>query len=161
MNESVLAYMITWTVYGTFLQGDNRWWNKREHGEMPPQPRLLQWHEQRLKFPIRTLNKFDRIVTESAIEHHATFRGWDVLARNARTNHVHTVIAAQDVQWEKVCDQLKANCTRQLRENDDVWLGRPVWSVGGHCDWITTEEELERAIEYVLFAQDKKHLDLL
>ena len=32
-----VGYFITWTVYGTFLQGDLRWWRKRNAGELPPQ----------------------------------------------------------------------------------------------------------------------------
>ena len=50
------GYFITWTVYGTFLQGDSRWWRKRAGGERPPQPLLEQWHRDRLKHDVILLN---------------------------------------------------------------------------------------------------------
>ena len=30
IQDDPLAYFITWTVYGTFLQGDERWWKARK-----------------------------------------------------------------------------------------------------------------------------------
>lgn len=159
MNEVVLGYMITWTVYGTFLQGDDRWWHKRNKGSISPQPRLYQWQADQLKYPIMLPTDLDRRAIEEAIAEHAAHRGWHLWAANARSNHVHTVITAKDVKGKKVRDQLKANCTRALRERCPDWRNRPVWSEGGHCECLNTEDELEAAIEYVLFAQDLKHLD--
>lgn len=161
MNQDVLGYLITWSVYGTFLQGDARWWHKRMQGPTAPQPLLVKWHRDRLKYPILLLSEIDRFTVEEAIEKHAALRDWRVWAKNARSNHVHTVITANGVTAQKVRDQLKANCTYLLRERFKLWSDRPVWSVGGHCDWLETQEELERAIEYVDSAQDRKHLDEL
>ncbi|MEZ6112471.1 MAG: hypothetical protein R3C99_15870 [Pirellulaceae bacterium] len=47
-DNDPIAYFITWTVYGTFLQGDHRGWRKRGKGYQTPQPLLAQWHRQRL-----------------------------------------------------------------------------------------------------------------
>ncbi len=32
-SDEPLAFFYTWTVYGTFLQGDVRFWRKRRKGE--------------------------------------------------------------------------------------------------------------------------------
>ncbi|WP_299460780.1 hypothetical protein [uncultured Gimesia sp.] len=42
MHDQPLAYFITITVYGTFLQGDARWWRSRGKGSQFPQPFLEQ-----------------------------------------------------------------------------------------------------------------------
>ena len=43
-----LAYFITWTVYGSRLQGDARGWRKNGVHRLP-EPYLEAWHKQRLK----------------------------------------------------------------------------------------------------------------
>ena len=47
IHDEPAGLFITWTVYGTFLQGDVRWWRKSNAGEQPPL--LEQWHHDRLK----------------------------------------------------------------------------------------------------------------
>ena len=159
MNEHVSGYLITWTVYGTHLQGDERWWKKRDNGTMPPQPILLQWQRNQLNYSVQLLTELERFIVEQAIKNHCDYREWKEWASNARSNHIHTVITANGVDGKKAREQLKANCTRELREKFERWRDRPVWSVGGHCERLTTEEDLEHAIEYVLYSQDRKHLD--
>lgn len=56
IHDEPVGYFITWTVYGTFLQGDARWWRKRTAAEQPPQPLLEQWHRDRLKHDVILLN---------------------------------------------------------------------------------------------------------
>ena len=74
---------------------------------------------------------------------------------NARTNHVHVVVTAKEYAGDKVRDQLKANCTRALREVDTAFEDRPVWTAKGDWKCINTEENLEQAIVYVNDAQDR------
>tara|TARA_R110002111_G_scaffold177322_1_gene243481 strand:+ start:122615 stop:122794 length:180 start_codon:yes stop_codon:yes gene_type:complete len=42
MHDNPLAYFITFTVYGTFLQGDARLWRSRGKDSQPAQPFLEQ-----------------------------------------------------------------------------------------------------------------------
>jgi len=154
-GDEPLAYFLTWTVYGTFLQGDARWWRKRRSGVRPPQPLLERWHRQRLKHSIVLLDPTHRGLVEREIERHCDHRNWKLWAVNARTNHVHVVVSASRCSGRTVRDQLKANCTRVLRESDERFVGRPVWSVGGDWKCLNSEDELAIAIDYVLNAQDK------
>lgn len=158
-NDEPLAYFITWTVYGTFLQGDERGWRKRRKGHQTPQPKLAQWNRERLTHEIRLLDKAQQGAVESEIEQLAMFRGWKVWAKNARTNHVHVVVTASGYSGKKVRDQFKANCTRVLRESWRQFIDRPAWTVGGDWQCVNDEDELEQVVVYVAEAQDRKHVD--
>ena len=150
-----LGYFITWTVYGTFLQGDDRWWRKKREGSQRPQPRLEQWHRNRLKYDVVLLSDEQRQIVESEIRFHCGIRQWKLWIANPRTNHVHVVVTALGFQGAKVRDQLKANCTRALRARDKQFVERPIWTVGGDWQCLNTEEELEQAILYAGEAQDQ------
>ena len=56
-------------------------------------------------------------------------------------------------------DQLKANCTRVLRETDNVFVDRPAWTVGGDVEFLDSEDDLESAVLYAGEAQDRKGRD--
>ncbi len=158
-DDQPLAFFITWTVYGTHLQGAATGWRKLGKGEMPPQPLLQDWHQDRLNHPIALLDRASREVVEEEVANHSQHRGWHLWECNARSNHVHVVVTAAGVSGRMVRDQLKANCTRGLRERCEVFRDRPVWTVGGDWKCIDSEEELERVIEYVRDAQDRKDRD--
>lgn len=155
-NETPLAYFITWTIYGVHLQGAVTGWRKRREGEKPPQPWLEFWHADRLNHSIELLNSADRIAVETACRNHSEHRSWKLWAVNARTNHVHAVVATSTHKGIVVRDQLKANGTRQIRELNALFADRPVWAVGGDVQFIWTEDELAAVIDYTLIAQDRK-----
>ena len=155
INKEPLAYFITWTVYGTFLQGDGRWWRSKKKGTRPPQPRLEEWHRARLRHDIILLSQQHREVVKSEIRDHCEFRQWHLWIANPRTNHVHVVVTARGFAGDVVRDQLKANCTRGLREQDQRFVDRPVWTVRGDWQCVNTDEDLEQAIQYAGEAQDR------
>jgi len=158
IHDEPVGYFITWTVYGTFLQGDARWWKKRNAGEQSPQPLLEQWHRDRLNHDVILLNEDHRKVVESEIANHCERRGWKLWLANPRTNHVHVVVTSPGYTGEKVRDQLKANCTRGIREIDKRFVGRPIWATKGDVRFLKNDESLERAIVYAGEAQDRKGL---
>lgn len=157
MNDAPIAYFITWTVYGTFLQGDSRGWRKRRKGEQPAQPRLDHWRLERLKYPIQLLSHHQRLAVDTEIDRLAEFRGWQLWARSARSNHVHVLLSAAGFSGKKVRDQLKANCTRVLREQWQQFVDRPVWSTGGDFQCINGEDDLHVVRDYIAESQDRKH----
>ncbi|QDU13287.1 hypothetical protein CA11_10690 [Gimesia maris] len=160
MHDQPLAYFITFTVYGTFLQGDWRLWRSRRKGSQPPQPSLEQWHRDRLKHDIILLGKQQRSAVENEIARHCDFRKWKLWTANARSNHVHVVVSVSEQAGDKVRDQIKANCTRVLRQAWPVFQDRPVWTVGGDWQCINSENELEQVILYASEAQDRKARDI-
>jgi REP element-mobilizing transposase RayT len=157
--DDPLAYFITWTVYGTHLQGDEQGWIHRNEGHKAPQPNLVQWRKEKLKHPIILLNLEQRAAAEEECRRHCELRGWRVWALNARSNHCHIVVTSQKHSGAVVRDQLKANGTRRLREQWPIFQGRPVWTVGGDWKCINNEDDLETVCSYVLVAQDRKDRD--
>ena len=155
-NELPLAYYITWTVYGTHLQGAATGWRKFGRGFKSPQPLLEAWHEERLNYPIQLLNEASREIVATKIEEHCQHRSWHLWIANPRSNHVHVVVTATDYHGAIVRDQLKANCTIGLRIHDAIFKDRPVWTKGGDWQCVNTEEDLHSVIEYVRDAQDRK-----
>ena len=160
LNDEPLAFFITFTVYGTFLQGDARWWRSRRKGSQPPQPLLEQWHRDRLKYDVRLLDEGQRSVVENEIARLCEFRQWKLWEANARSNHVHVVVSAPGYNGGKVRDQIKANCTRVIRQQWPVFVDRPVWTVGGDWQCVNSDGELEQVILYSGEAQDRKMRDV-
>ncbi len=157
-HDEPLAYFVTWTVYGTFLQGDIRGWRRRRKGEQFPQPILAQWRRDRLKHSIQLLNAAQQSTVEQVIDRHCEIRGWKLWTKSARTNHVHVVVTALGYAGNKVRDQLKANATRGLREHWEEFRNRPVWTMLGDWECINSQDDLEKVILYASDVQERMHL---
>jgi hypothetical protein len=112
-----LAYLITWTTYGTWLPGDKRGWieSGRTGIQEPDAFRKQQAVEKMNSEPV-LLCPEERQLVEETIRKHCEMRNWALHALNVRTNHVHMVVTAPVIP-EKVMSQLKAWCSRRLNEN--------------------------------------------
>ncbi len=158
MNDPITS-LITWTTYGTWLPGDMRGWRNRRGGEQLPRPLLERWCREQMSGDVVLLSPRDREIVEDACREHCEFRGWHLFAVSAMSNHVHAVVAA-DEKPQKVRDQLKANCTRRLRNQETPLIAERTWTRGGDCSIVDGDEEIESAIIYVNVAQDRKGLDV-
>jgi len=157
VNDTITVF-ITWTTYGTWLPGDARGWRRRQGGCQPPRPLLENWCRKKMKGEAVLLEPNDREAVEEACRKHCLHRGWQLLAVNARTNHVHVVVAA-DASPQTVRDQLKANCTGALRRQAEPLNVERTWTRGGDCEILDTDDEIEAAVLYVIEAQDRKDRD--
>jgi REP element-mobilizing transposase RayT len=153
-----ICILITWTTYGTWLPGDSRGWRKKLAGDQVPRTLLEQWCRKQMAGEAVLLRPHDRETVEGACREHCEFRGWHLFAVSARTNHVHVVVAA-DVSPKKVRDQLKANCTRRLRNQAQPLVSERTWTRGGDCSLLDGDDEVEAAVNYVNEAQDRKSRD--
>jgi len=153
--DEPLAYFITWSVYGSHLQGDERGWRKRGKGVQEPKPRLAQWRQEKLNHPILLLSVEQRLVVEHECRRHCNVRGWRSWALNVRSNHCHIVVTATGYSGSIVRDQLKANATRGLRDRFPVFRDRPAWSTGGDWKCINEIDGLDAVCCYVREAQDR------
>jgi len=143
-----LAYLITWTTYGTWLPGDKRGWV--EGGtpgiQVADAARREEAHDRMTEPPI-TLDAEQREVVRATIEAHCRIRGWTLHAVNVRSNHIHVVVTAP-VAPEMVMNQFKAWCSRRLNEHGprrEHW-----WTYHGSTKWINDEDYLRNAIRYVI-----------
>jgi REP element-mobilizing transposase RayT len=100
------------------------------------------------------LTEVQRHKIETVCKEHAAIREWVLHAVNARSNHVQLALTA-DQAPEVVRDQLKANATRALRQNPDAMTVERIWTRGGDCEILDTDEELERVVQYITEAQDR------
>jgi REP element-mobilizing transposase RayT len=148
-----LAYLITWTTYGTWLPGDERGWVDRgTPGVQAPDPaRQGAAYQQLVEAPV-ILDPEQRALVEATVRAHCDFRHWSLHAVNVRSNHVHVVVTAPATEPKKVMDQFKAWCSRRLNERagkvQDRW-----WTRHGSTKWINDEDYFHNAIRYVLERQ--------
>jgi hypothetical protein len=157
--DEPLAFFITWTIYGTHLQGDEPGWRRRRGGNQPPQPRLAEWRRERLKYDVLRLSADQRTVVERECLRHVAIRHWHSWAFDMRSTHAHVVVTAPEYSGKTVRDQLKANATLVLRDRWQVFRDRPVWTVGGDWVCLNSEDEIEQVCRYVLEAQDRKGVE--
>ena len=154
-----LAYLITFRCYGTWLHGDERGSTDRHHNQYgaPFIPGNDYWHHyntRHLKQPPVNLSSAQRERVESAIRETCEFHNWTLLAINARTNHVHSLVASATTQSSRVLNALKSHATQRLREANLWQSPRSPWSERGSKRYIWTELGIERAKEYVINGQD-------
>ena len=147
-----LAFFITWPTYGTWLPGDQRGWIKLNSGWELPQPKLELECSSRMNEVACKLSKSEtRIVERQAVET-CDHRGWILHAVACLSNHAHFVVAATDTDPAKIRADLKAWCTRRLKENSKTervnW-----WADRGSIRWVWNQNSLEKVIEYMNEAQ--------
>ncbi len=148
------CYFITWTTYGTWLPGDARGWRKRDGGHQIPNSRLEEWCRKQMRGEAVLLAPHDREAVEKACQAHCDHRGWTLIAVSARTNHVH-VIVISDAEPNKTRDQLKANCTLGLRQQERPLVAARPWTRLGDVEILDTDEDIEACYAYVTEAQDR------
>ncbi|MEP6708252.1 MAG: transposase [Pyrinomonadaceae bacterium] len=120
-----LAFLITFRSYGTWLHGDdrgsvNRFRNQYNSRRLPPEKKWMQTNTQRLRREIVILTAAQRACVEEAVHETCEIRQWHLHAMNARTNHVHTVVAIGAKKPDVPLNAFKANATRKMRE-DGCW----------------------------------------
>jgi len=153
-----LAYLITFRCYGSWLHGDERGAVDRHNNQygapyIPPNDRWHTYNQQALKHPPVTLGVPQRSCVESAIRETCAFHNWDLLAVNVRTNHVHSLLSSGTTQPERVLNALKANSTRQLRQDGNWSSSHSPWVSGGSKRYVWTDVGIERAKDYVINGQ--------
>jgi REP element-mobilizing transposase RayT len=79
-------------------------------------------------------------------------RGWWLFAAHVRVNHVHVVVQAGDPP-EKVMNDFKVYASRRLNLIELDASPRKRWARHGSTRYIWTQEQLDRAIHYVLHEQ--------
>jgi REP element-mobilizing transposase RayT len=151
--DQPMAYLITWTTYGSWLPGDARGSFDVEGNYIPPNEELQANARALMTEDEVTLTPQQREIVEKIIEKHCAIRSWPLHARNARTNHVHVVVSAS-IDGEEVREQLKTWCSRALSEHaglkpaKDKNGARRWWTEKGNVEPIWTDRHLDAAARY-------------
>jgi hypothetical protein len=126
--SKLAGYMVTWTTYGTWLQGDKRGFVK--NGEiLPGDESLHKLCENLQKNPTAILNEKEKVIVRDAIVREAERIGHQLEAIVACTNHVHLAARPFRESIESIVNRYKNIATRALRQCDRK--GR-VWTIGFH-----------------------------
>ena len=160
-----LAYLISIRSYGTWLHGDERGSVDRHGYNVYGTPRMFQsetlkeFMKSEMKEDEYLLGKKERICILEAVKEVCEYKGYELLAANIRTNHLHSVVSAQK-KPERIVNEFKAYATRKLREKNLVEIEKKVWSRGKSRRYLWKPKNVERAIDYVLFGQGNEIPDL-
>jgi REP element-mobilizing transposase RayT len=151
-----LAFLLTWTCYGTWLHGDER--GSVTKGNNSPgtpfhdeNPRWANKEAHKLVHGPVVLRDSAREIVRDAVVDHCRHRGWELFAVNARTNHVHAVIAYDGTFGpDFMLNSLKARATRCLRSARLYAPDDRVWTRHGSTRYLWNNEDVEAAVDYVL-----------
>ena len=160
-NDDPIAFLLTWSTYGTWLPGDARGWVEYRHGFQLPDPVLELECAARMTEHACRLSPQERRIVEEQVGETCAHKQWVLHAVNCRTNHVHVVVASSAAP-KLIREQLKAWCSRRLSEQQ-TRNGIPIgqrrtkwWADRGSIRWIFDEANLGAAIAYVLEHQDNR-----
>ncbi len=152
MSEA-LAYLLTWTTYGTWPQGDRRGWVDR-HNAGPGMEAHPANAAARIACEKRTggaaviLGDEERRIVEEAVQGVCRHRDWQLIALNCRTNHVHVLVRTDGTPPERVMTDFKAYATRALKARGFAYR-RKVWTRHGSTRYINSPASLTTAEQYV------------
>jgi REP element-mobilizing transposase RayT len=146
-----LAYLLTWTTYGTWLPGDGRGWvDKHKPGLIQkPNPTLQIAARNRMKEPPVILNSHFRQVVAETISQTCDIRDWTIHALAVQSNHVHVVICTPNTAPKQAMGVLKANSSRVLNKKTHCQNRKRWWTEGGSVRYLNTKNTVLAAIEYV------------
>ena len=141
-----LGYMVTWTTYGTWLQGDRRGYVR--NGKILPADRLL--HETNVTklsaSPVK-LSLAQRRTVRTAILIEAERLGQKILALVVGSNHVHLVVEYIPRPIGRVVSHYKNTARLALTKmgNTDRW-----WTKGYDKRYCFDKCSLQSRIAYVI-----------
>ena len=146
--SKMIGYMVTWTTYGSWLQGDERGYVK--HGKiMSGDPKILEASRRLQKSAPVKLDSEQRAIAHQAILDEAKRIGHTIEALVVCSNHVHLAARPCREPIEEIVSRYKNIAMFALRKHGQV--GR-IWTRGFDKRFCFTPDSLNQRIEYV-----KKH----
>jgi REP element-mobilizing transposase RayT len=140
-----LGYMVTWTTYGSWLQGDARGFVK--DGNILGENKGLEQANRKMLIGDRfKLKKEQRDVARRDILLEAERIGEKILAISVCSNHIHVVIGKGGNSVDKVVNRFKSAAYYALRKSGVE--GR-VWTRGYDKRFCFDENSLAERIKYV------------
>ena len=141
----VLGHMLTWTTYGTWLQGDGRGWVKG--GTVYTQNHsLFEANRLQMKEGARRLGSKEKEAVRAALIDKATKIGQEMLAIAVYSNHVHLVLKFIDRPIPYVAQMYKRSGTTALRK---LGVEGKVWTKRYHNTPCYDIRAIENMIDYV------------
>ena len=137
--------MLTWTTYGTWLQGDKRGYVKNgvilsTNQKLPTANRNNQKH------PSIKLNTNLMLIVKNVIEKEAERIGQKIYAIAVCSNHVHLVLQKTTEKIENAVARYKNKSTYAMRA---IGIEGKIWTRGYNKKFLYNTNELDSVIQYV------------
>jgi len=140
-----LGYMITWTTYGTWLQGDERGYVKNSR-IYPANKALMQANRQlQLQGSVK-LSKHQQRIVRQAISKEAVLQGQRIYALSVQSNHVHIVVQYIPQPIYKIVAHYKKAARIALKAEGH---NGKLWTRGYDKRFCFDEMTLNEKIKYV------------
>jgi REP element-mobilizing transposase RayT len=141
----VIGYMVTFTTYGTYLQGSKRGYVK--DGEILGESEGLREANKKAQTDRRfVLTKENSELVRKAILDEAKILGQEVYAMAVSPTHVHIVVDAINELIETAVARYKRASTKAIR---GIGYEEKVWTKGFDKRFCFDETALKNRIKYV------------
>ncbi len=141
----MIGYMVTWTTYGSWLQGDNRGYVK-DGKILQNNETLRKENIKRLKSPIVELSPQQQKIVREAIFNKAENLDQKIYSIAVHSKHVHIVAGKTSVSIEMIVSHYKNAARLALRTSG--FIGK-VWTKGFDKRYCLNQQQLKSRIEYV------------
>ena len=141
----MIGCMLTWTTYGTWLQGDRRGYVKNAE-VLPADEYLYRANQKQMKFkPVRLSRKQQAIVMETILGI-ANKAEQKIFALAVASNHLHLLLEPAGVPFGRVVSRYK-NTARKAIEAEG--FNGQLWTKGFDKRYCNSKEELINKIQYI------------
>jgi REP element-mobilizing transposase RayT len=137
--------MLTWTTYGSWLQGDERGYVK-DGMIHEPNKQLNQANRTLMKCDEAGLTLEQRQIVINTLRKEAGLLGQEIYAIAVGKNHIHLVVSFNDLDAGVAVSHYK-NAAR-LAIQDDGFIGK-LWTRGFSKRYCFDEQQLQAVIAYV------------
>ncbi len=142
--SKLVGYMVTWTTYGSWLQGDKRGYV--ENGQiLGGNETIHKVCENLQKGPTVKLNQNEKEIVRTAILKEAERIGQKIETLAVCTNHVHIAARPGNKSIERTVCMYKSAATRALRN----WRMGTIWTKSFDKRFCFTENDLAIRIRYI------------
>jgi len=145
MLKRMIGYMVTWTTYGAWLQGDERGYVKNGK-TLAQNDKLKSANQRQQKYPKVKLNSEQKQIVENAIIEEAQRINHKIFAIAVCSSHLHIVASVSEESIEQAVHRYKYSATLALRRFGSQ--GK-IWSKGFDKRFCFTDKELENKVRYV------------
>jgi REP element-mobilizing transposase RayT len=143
--KKVLGYILTWTTYGSWLQGDKR--NYVKDGRiLDPNLSLESENKKNMKYPEVLLTPAQRKIIEKAIIGESAVLKQNIHTISVRKSHIHLVADCNFISAASAASHYKNAARLAMKSNG--FVGR-LWTRGFSVRYCFDENQLNKVIQYV------------
>jgi hypothetical protein len=143
--RKVLGYMLTWTTYGSWLQGDKRRYVK-DGRIYAPNPSLENKNKENMKYPKVSLTAAQREIVERALIKESASLNQKIYVAAVGRSHIHLVTDCNFISAASAVSHYKNAARLAVRSNG--FVGR-LWTKGFSVRYCFDEDQLSKLIQYV------------